>query len=100
MGRREEWPWYERTGKRYSTLRSACDFLQRSFGDVASARDGIWPSHKYEAACGRRFQGPPAAVMSGGRREWEVDGVFSVVEVISPGTTEGGKSVLARSLYT
>jgi len=42
---------------RYSTWRSACDFLQRSFGDVASARDGIWHPHEYEAMRGRRFQG-------------------------------------------
>ena len=65
-GRREEWPRYERTGMRYySTLRSACDLPQRSFGDVACAQDGTWHSHKYEAARGRRFQGAPAAAKSG-----------------------------------
>jgi hypothetical protein len=42
---------------RYSTLRSACDLPQRSFGDVACARDGTGHSHEYEAARGRRFQG-------------------------------------------
>jgi hypothetical protein len=53
----KKWPRYERTGMRYSTLRSACDLPQRSFGDVACAQGRIWHSHEYEAACGRRFQG-------------------------------------------